>query len=295
MAFFRKRKAIFSDENGHEHEISWSFSVRKAKPLPLNLVQCSIKGFGYSSTGFGDGFLLKSAMIRSFAEAWEWLWAKRLSFEQPQNRISSSNGFAAAETDDLAIRRSQEELKERALLLTAWSWKHGWKRISCEGVFNNLIKLWLEGKGYSVDLFKLGDGNDDVIVAIAKHSKLGAVVDSAYRFETRRSIYKVLRNLLRQALLRKRSPLTDLPFDGSPSEHAQFYQNPNHLRAFQFLDDNPTENHSLDLPRGEIRSSVVASSCDFPAVAMSSHDQWPQLKWGTSSIRGVNEWPHPLA
>ncbi len=305
-SFLGLEAADFEDSNtGRTHRITWKYDTARTE-LPLEFAQCTMVGFGLRAIGHGDGLTRVSAFRRAFAEAWERLWFHRLMAGQlPQYTLplSTTNGFACGSSSEDAVRRSRGEAIERAMLLDAWETMRGWHRLRSSRRIRTLLAL-LPGTyaGWSWNFFLIRARDiPETQVLIAKHSEWGAVVDSLCEAASFRSEAKLVLSVLRTLADDDRkstevySPSEELPEFAEPQDHGRYYRNPANSAAFEFLDGGGAggelELASLD----KLESVVLAPAQHFPAVAVSHHPDWPILRWGRSSIRRANPWPHPLA
>jgi hypothetical protein len=155
--------------------------------------------------------------------------------------------------------------------------------------------------GWELSLFRLSETKlGDVICGLGKKSRGGILFDCCYRrpgIGENKVQTKVLRSLLRTALVLDRTPVsyTPLPKHGGPSAHKEFYMEPTHRAAFDFL--SAQESVKLEIGGYEdIESRVIVDIKNFPCVASANNPRWPRLAWGEESlIEGGNKWPHPLA
>lgn len=300
----RGRAEATSPFTGTKSPIHWD--VRSiAKPLwPISLVECHMAGFGAESFGYGDGVFFKDSLRQAFSESWERLWFHVLAGcpEASPVKASSSNGFACGRTETAALCNAQNELFERAIFLSAWQTRTGWRRLQLLGVSSRLMCAPLLHSGWSVRFFSVRESRlGDVICGFAFKESGGAVFDSCFASrltDEGAAQRKVLRSLMRSVLLgeRRGRVLTELPDVGRPQDHAAFYWNPKNVGAFTFLDD---VQHASEIVLGHYEATtarVLVDLPDFPIVAFAANDKWPQLSWGRRALpAGGNPWPHPLA
>lgn len=306
--WLRQGQARLNIPNSTRSEsITWSFLTMPLQYAPITLVECKMSGFGISVSGFGDGMLIKGAMIRAFAEAYERLWMLHLGDELNDlfgsKGITSSNGFAAGPTAESALSNSRGELMERALMIEAWQSMRGWNRYSLTSALSKALAAVLEFHGWKIQTFHLREKDlGSALVGIARHPQHGATFDSKWipANQTAKQVeLKLLRSILK--IVRKKpvhsSEHSDFPEKGIPNDQARFYSDLSHCaQAFSFLENSSDQNEVITLSEPEkIISKLVIEATLFPAVAVSAHHNWTPLTWGKQSIRGKNPWPHPLA
>ena len=272
---------------------------------PFSFVKCDMEGLGCTSSGFGDGFFLKGATLRAFSESWERLWMLAASSGKKDIgiQVTSSNGFAAGRTEGNALLASRDELIERALLLKAWEDQRGWFSYRLKHVIAGLLSSYLERRGWQIRFFlvrcrQLGM----VIVGFAEHRRFGLTCDAVHCSPERpvgKAELKLVRSLARDILLCNEKEQTgewSFPECGKPHDHARFYRDPKHCEALDFLRSQNAQQGMIGLPAAaDIHSKIIINVSAFPAVALSTHLEWPKLMWGKCSVRGKNPWPHPLA
>jgi hypothetical protein len=288
---------IVSPLTGDREDLSWSIITIPSKFLPISVVACRLVGMGHTVFGYGDSLFYTDSLTQAFAEAWERLW-----FELTRQHSSdSSNGFACGATPAAAEDAARAELIERSIYLTAWNTRRGWSPIPTAGIFNHILTSSLEAMGWKLSLFRLSETKlGDVICGLGTRPQGGILFDCCYRrpgISENRVQTKILRSLLRTALALDHRPVVyaPLPKHGGPSAHQEFYMEPAHSAAFDFL----SAQDSVKLEIGgyeETESRIIADVKNFPCVASASNPRWPRLAWGEESlIVGGNKWPHPLA
>lgn len=275
-------------------QLEWKFTQRRLGFAPISMVQCEMRFDDIIVYGGAEAFFAKTALTKAFAEAWERLWCKIVSKSEPI--FYSSNGFAAGPTDAVAMQRSKEELIERQLLITAWEEMFGWNKYLLRSSVAKLLRVFLESRGWSTDLFILQAEGYAALAAVARHENYGAVFDTCFRRND--SELKLMTSLIR-SVMSLDMVIEDtfiLPEDGHPKDHAKFYLNKKNLEAFNFFDEDNKSFQMIELSKPQfIKTRLLYSANEFPAVAVSYHEDWKQLNWGKNSVRGKNPWPHPLA
>ncbi len=218
--------------------------------------------------------------------------------------IRSSNGFAAGETMSDAASRSRSELLERAIFLEAWHSRKGWKAIWFRVAKNRLLAMSLWLRGWKTYLFEISSNVGKVIACLLVNQRNGAVFDVRMVDEESDAESLLLYSVIRSSFTANRATKDfELPFDGKPEDHSQYYADVRNLGAFEFLTNlvNRGRKDSCELVEiqlddiDEIRTTSVVSVGSLPAVAFSQNPKWGPLTWGKASIRGANPWPHPLA
>lgn len=296
---------IRSPLTGLAEKLSWSIRTVPAKLLPISVVECRLVGMGREAFGYGDSLLYTDSLTQAFAEAWERLWLDLLR-DQPggDGKLRrSSNGFACGATPQEAEAAARAELIERAIYLTAWNARKGWAPIQAAGLMNGVLLAVLDACGWEISLFRLSEAKlGDVICGLGTRKTGGALFDCAYQragVAMGQAQSKVLRSLLRSALVLKNSPASyaALPERGSPRSHREFYMAPANLAAFDFLNEAGAPAGRIELGGYDDTETAVLVDIDrFPCVASAANPRWPVLGWGRESLQeGGNPWPHPLA
>jgi len=292
-------------------EIQWDFfrdRPENIRAVPIQYYSCKMSLGKIVTYGGGDSILSpKYAIIRAFCEAWERLWMQVLFNFNDRDRVSpiptSSNGFAAGRNIDDAKANAKRELIERSAFLTAWQTMKGWNSAKFETVEGRIANISLKRMGWHAKLYTLTTDLPQyrVTVGIITHKKWGAYADAAcsHTGNESDSEKKIFRSFLRKtklADLTKKKASEKLPEFGSPVDHDNFYSNPIHLKAFDFLIGLSNSNTLVNLPNPDlIKFETFAPSANMPCLARAWHHEWPELRWGTTSISGKNTWPHPLA
>lgn len=305
LSLIRRGSArIVSPLNRASEDLSWHVKALPTKLLPISVVECSLTGLGRTVRGYGDGLTYTESLTQAFAESWERIWFDALAGSDGAGpEFRSSNGFAAGPTPDDARASARAELIERAVFLQAWDTRKGWERIEVEGLLPRVLDAALTAVGWQISLFRLTERRlGEVICGLGLRRQGGVLFDSSYRHPGRAlgdTQAKVLRSLLRSALVLEQSPaaFAPLPQSGDPSSHREFYVAAENLPAFDFLSEPHLDTDTLEVGGyDDIDSKVVVDIDGFPCVASARNPQWPQLCWGRESIRaGGNQWPHPLA
>lgn len=318
--FLNGGSAKWTDHRGLASLVTWKFAMYPRFRMPFYLFSCRINAWGISAVGCASSITREDAAKKSFAEAWERLWMKTISQTSPscaplqraQSAIHlSSNGFAAGETSEMARKNARFELVERAILLQAWQNMQGWQRRSAKGTRSKLIEIAMAARGWKTFLFNLKSNCGDAMACLLLNSKLGALFDVTLCEDPIEAEYRLFNSVITSSFARKKNGLRNtLPFRGGPRDHFSFYSNPSNLPAFDFLtktkiskscclkrDRNAINSTSIiQLPDPEkIVTQELVSAGLFPAVARSFNPEWPELSWGSISIKGLNQWPHPLA
>lgn len=296
---------ITRPDTGEPGELKWSILSCPTKLLPISLVECKLTGLGRQVSGYGHSLMYRDSLTRAFAEAWERLWVELLGLDGADGASAphSSNGYASGATPFEAEAAARRELIERAVLLTAWNTRKGWRRMSVTGLMNRVLSAALDAQGWSVALFALDELRlGSVICGLGTRRHGGAIFDSAYLgpdLDGAMAQSKILRSLLAKAVVLERNPsaYSPLPERGSPTSHRDFYTEPANLAAFDFIFDRTSRPEPIELGDYDaLVSAVRISVAGFPYVASADHPCWPRLSWGRWSIqKGGNEWPHPLA
>lgn len=298
LGLIRKGAArITSPLTGRQEDLSWSIITIPSKFLPISVVACRLAGMGHTVFGYGDSVFYTDSLTQAFAEAWERLW-----FDVARKHSSeTSNGYACGSTPAAAEDAARAELIERSIYLTAWNAGRGWTSIPKAGLFNHILASSLEAMGWTLSLYRLSETKlGDVICGLGTRAQGGILFDCCYRrpgISESKVQTKVLRSLLRTALALDRSPVAyaPLPKHGGPSAHQEFYMEPAHRAAFEFL----SAQDPVKLEIGgyeETQSRIIVDIKHFPCVAYANNPRWPRLAWGEESlIEGGNKWPHPLA
>lgn len=303
--FFRKELTPFYNPfSKKEENVEWHFSILPSKKIPLRFVRCDMKGMGVTSSGFGDSIFLKTSMVQAFAEAWERLWMHFLCIHELPSlpAIKSSNGFAAGQTVEQALKNSKSELIERAMLLEGWQNKTGWQCATLTDWKARLMRIYVGARGWKTSFYKLEDGHlGSVLVGFGEHSDLGLVCDAVFIGFNNQKIgeLKLMRSLLRCEIDDNRTNTSTewiFPEIGNPADQHRFYRDPANKKAIDFLPLEQTITDTLNMPKiDSITSKLIIGVTQFPPVAVSFNPSWPQLVWGRQSIQGKNPWPHPLA
>lgn len=296
---------IRSPLTGLAEKLSWSIRTVPAKLLPISVVECRLVGMGREAFGYGDSLLYTESLTQAFAEAWERLWLDLLR-DQPTGDGKprrSSNGFACGATPQEAEASARAELIERAIYLTAWNARKGWVPIRSTGLMNRVLLASLDAFGWEIAMFRLSEKQlGDVICGLGTRKSGGVLFDCVYQragVAMGQAQTKVLRSLLRSALVLKQSPAAyaALPERGSPRSHREFYMEPANLAAFDFLNEAGAPAERIELGGYDgTETAVLVDIEGFPCVASAENPRWPVLSWGRESLQeGGNPWPHPLA
>lgn len=296
--FLKCGNCLWSSSDAPRTAIEWTFVKYEDTNYPISIVECNISGWGYSARGFGANLLEYVSYSKAFGEAWERLWLLKYTKEMKMNSITSSNGFASALTNESALFKSAMELKERRILKEAWDTKSGWVRVKPASFKSKLLNSCLEFNGWKVGLYEIRSNIGNSAACLIMNSD-SSYFDTALDSNIENAKYKVLTSALKGAAFSKFRTLKsfNLPKDGQPKDHVEFYSNPENFQAFDFLEclNSQIENGVNIQDESCTESSLLCKATDyFPAVAFSVNRKWPQLKWGLHSIDGGNAWPHPL-
>lgn len=297
--------AEFLTPAGTSEIARWEFIHIPLAGLPFAYCKCQLFALGLEVTGFGEGFTMKSAIIKAFCEAWERLWMKMLQTcdnNDSNRRVTSSNGFAAGSDPSSAILHSKQELVERAILLSSWTDQTGWADHKLLGIGAHALKYLFERRGWAVKTYRIKENKlGDILVAIATHPEYGTACDSVYCGQTvGQEASKLLRSLGKTIVCLETLPLEPayfLPDVADPVDHLKYYRNPKRQKAFDFLSKQDRSIESVSLPHHDQVESILhfGGSAYFPAVASSYNPHWREFTWGSLSIAGSNPFPHPLA
>jgi len=296
---------IKSPLTGLPEQLTWSIVTVPAKLLPISVVECRLVGMGREAFGYGDSLLYTDSLTQAFAEAWERLWLDILSDRalEAGKPLSSSNGFACGATLQESEAAARAELIERAVYLTAWNTRKGWAPIQSTGLMNRVLLASLDAFDWEIKLFRLSEVKlGDVICGLGLRKTGGVLFDCAYQrpgVAMGQALSKVLRSLLRSALVLKNSPAlyAELPEHGAPHSHRDFYAEPTNLAAFDFLNEKEAPAERIELGGyDDTETAILVDVEGFPCVASAMNAHWPILRWGRESLKeGGNPWPHPLA
>ncbi len=278
-------------------QISWRFSKYSDRLFPFPFYECRMTGWGMESFGFGVSRNETQAVQKSFGEAWERLWLNKLASEDVvRDQIKTSNGFAAGRTDQMALINSKNELIERAVMMKAWSEKTGWVRTKPRSVGNRFLVWGLRLKGWQTSLFDIKSNLGQVKACLIQHSRLGSIFDTSFVSDETTVEEKLLLSVIKNSYFQNPKDNFDLPENGGPDDHRDFYSVPKNNDAFVFLKGHGVCEATVKFSNEDrIKSKLVVCAGDFPAVAYSSNASWPAFCWGRHSIGGTNPWPHPLA
>lgn len=277
-----------------QNNVTWQQKQFSSWEFPLHFFECKIQGFGYTANGYAVDSDAHKAMTKAFAEAWERLWFYKTNATNKE--ISSTSGFAAGASNEMAIQNAREELIERAILLKAWSSQSGWRKSKIKLFKSKYIQFALILKGWQLELFEIHSNLGEVKCLFAKHRDRGLIFDSCYSNEGKTSEIKILNSILKNIFLPRLTPLKTLNEKALPVDHARYYCDPTNLKAFEFLKKQTHNKFVFELESPDlIETTILHQAGDLPAVAYCQHPTWPKISWGTSSIQGKNPWPHPLA
>lgn len=306
-AFLRAGKTTFTDSHFKKIEsVTWALHREHQRWSPGATVSCSLRAFGIEAVGTGYAALPWSAARCALAEAWERVWACR-TLSSPHipalAERTSSNGFAAGLTDDAACIAAGNELKERAILLAAWTSMKGWRRYNSVSLYGKAAAIALKSRGWTLTWYAVDGGAvGQILAGLAVHSDFGAYFDTKYantsRVPGRDCESRLALSMLRAAMAAPRhiDQIGDLPWDGGPDDHARFYGQPSRLAAFDFLEDPPGGPVGDQLGDGNaVATTLLCPAGDLPAVAVAYNPSWTEFGWGKKMIQGKNPWPHPLA
>jgi hypothetical protein len=300
---FLKKKKYTPLVFGKNLELSWKIHSLSGLKLPFNFFSCQMKCGEVITRGTGESVFPKLGMKKAFSESWERLWLLHPSLQSEATLdVNSSNGFAAGATAPEALRRAKDELIERALLLKAWTEMKGWSRYFCSARSLGFLLAELKSAGWSFDYFEIQSSmGHRTLFLLARHSEHGAVVDTQLRNPQSPKLteVKLTLSVMRSIQFLDFVPVVDfsgLPEKGVPIDHAAFYRNVEHLKAFDFLDSVSKPANVIDLKyTNSVSSLILYSGGEMPAIALATNQNWECLLWGKNSIRGTNPYPHPLA
>lgn len=291
----------YSDFLNTTLHIKWSFKRYDIRNHLMVYMSCQMEANGITSYGYGDGYTLKTAMVKAFAEAWERWWMhcliKQIKDKMPVPK--SSNGFAAGNTIEMATSKSKEELIERHVFLKAWSEMQDWKKYHNLKQLSKVVKYYLKSNGWDTSFYLLGDEKiGNVLVCFSVNNFYGIVFDSIY-FNVDHCEGKLLSSINRSIIVRENKIYKMkgiLETQAGPEQHDEFYSDPRNNEAIKFL-ETPCSSVGLRYGNSEkIETILLARPYKIiPAVAYSYNCDWPDLLWGRQSISGNNKWPHPLA
>ena len=298
LQILNESKKMWGGPHFEKSLIEWTFTQYTDRLFPFYFFECKMHGWGLTSRGFSVSKNRLEAIKKAFAEAWERLWFLHLNVLDTQIiKFSSTNGFAAGLDNKMALENSERELAERAVLLTSWFSKIGWRKAGFANLISNFLSKAINLKGWQVDLFDLNSNIGNVKCGLLRHKTKGAVFDSCFNSNNKMAEEQVLLSLLKTLFFQtETNPEYVFPEIGNPDDHRKFYSNIKNISAFDFCDLLINANTSIYVEHKEqtISKIVIDASVDFPAVAYSVNPFWPQLKWGKVSIAGSNPWPHPL-
>ena len=295
--FLNLGQYCWTDSSAPRTNISWKLTQLRTRYLPIFLYQCKIEGWGLQAFGFGAARSKLEAAQKSYAEAWERLWINYLSHTDVNfYDVKNSNGFAAGLSNQMAIDNSKSELIERSVVLEAWAEQSGWSILRPMSLKNRLINFGFKIQGWRHDLFKVSSNAGPVLVSLLRNDEKGAIFDATFGGSLYDCEVRLFLSALKNSYFHKATWTEDIPFEGIPEDHRKYYSNPNHLAAFDFLNQKNSPSTEVILPHlDKVRTTVIVKAGPFPAVAYSSHPSWPSLSWGKNSTRGLNTWPHPIA
>lgn len=295
--FLNNRNFLWCDPTGTQTLIKWNFIQHTERLFPFYFFECEMEAWGRRTSGFSVSNQQGLAAKKSFAEAWERIclleYAKRKVL--PLN-IHSSNGFAAGDTNAMAIQNSRNELIERAVVLKAWSEAKGWNPAKISSLKNRLLISAMRLKGWELSFFELKSNLGTVQTCLALHSELGAIFDSTFGASVYEGEEKLLSSIIKNTFFQISKNGYQMPEVAHPEDHRLFYSDARNIEAFDFLYSENIRDHIIQINNTEATiSELIIEAGDFPAVARTSNAYWPQLTWGLQSITGTNKWPHPLA
>lgn len=274
--------------------VSWRFKSYKSHLIHFKIFECILDCADLTTYGYGLDKSERSAATKALAEAWE---RNRCYLKSRGDKtVSSTNGFAAGPTNSKAIEFSRNELIERAVMLAAWRDQRGWEKIKFCAIADRIRVIAFRMFGWNINLFNIRSNAGIVKACLATHQELGAVFDTSFALDISIAENKVFSSIIKNIVLAKKYPISDLAQMAAPEDHRIYYSNPKNLDAFDFLKTNSASIGQVHLSHlDKIQSTIVYSANSMPAVAQSVNDNWPVLTWGTQSIFGDNKWPHPLA
>lgn len=278
--------------------IEWEFRQYTDPLLPFSFYECRMRGLGHQVEGYGVARDQIDAVKKSFAEAWERLWFKKVASSENSKELSieSSTGFAAGINATEASASAKGELIERVVMLTAWTNQVGWAVASAQSLRNLTLILAFRFKGWRIRLYDIQSNVGIVKACLAMHKSYGCIFDTSFVYDNANAEYKVLQSVVKNIFFQNKSDYHDLPFIGNPEDHRLFYANTENSQAFDFLlNPKDDENTVILSDDDKIEICLLHDVGDFPAVAYAKNKFWPQVTWGKQSIQGLNKWPHPLA
>jgi hypothetical protein len=301
LRFLRKRHHDIVID-GNRLRLRWETESLLTFDLLFHFYSCKMACDAITVSGSGESIRPSLALKKAFSESWERLWLKHPLLLKKSLNKNSSNGFAAGPTSEDATKKAEDELLERALFLKAWKDMSGWKIYKTSSRWLSFLTAKAKIEGWRLDYFEIfSKEGDRVLFLLARHQQKGAVADTQlidFKHPQASEIKLTLSVLRSIHFCTSSSAMTisDLPAQGGPSDHAQFYKNPDHLKAFQFLENLPKNPKPLILEYKEkIFSTVLYKGGEMPAVAVADNPIWEHLSWGRNSIQGLNSYPHTLA
>ncbi len=278
--------------------ISWQLTKYKDIFMPFSFYQCNMTGWGLNTNGFGISANQLESAQKSFAEAWERLWYLKLVNQSMSGlSITSSNGFAAGSSSEMATSNAKNELIERVVMINAWSGQSGWSLANPTLLANKIILMALNLKGWDVKIFNIRSNLGTIKACLAQNVSQGAIFDTTLSLNDSTAEIKVINSVLKNTFFHKTVSSYNLPEQGGPQDHRLFYSDAKNLKAFKFLAKVRNNNSDLVVVHNfdKIQMHLIQKAGLFPAVAVAINNYWPELKWGTQSVSGINKWPHPLA
>ena len=278
--------------------IEWEFTKFVDSYLSFYFYECRMKGLGETSIGYGTSRNQYNAIQKSFAEAWERLWFKKMTLTEDVEGevITSSTGFAAGRNQDEAFAAAKGELIERAVMLAAWESQQGWKQRSTTSLRHLALITAYRLKGWRIILFDIVSNTGSVKACLALNKSYGSIFDTCFMFTNEQAETKVMQSVIKNIFFQKKIDNYILPQIGYPEDHRIFYADVRNAEAFNFMLDSRDSNKSFVLDSvDKVQIQLIHEADNFPAVAYARNTYWPEIKWGAQSIRGKNKWPHPLA
>jgi hypothetical protein len=217
-----------------------------------------------------------------------------------RKEVENSNGFAAGKTNEDARFRARLELLERAIFLKAWQEKSGWKKASADNLKSRILSSFMRLRGWRSYLFEIESNCGTVLALLMVHEKFGVRFDTKF-LSDEQSVANLFYSVIRMTLSQNRRQVDSMPESGSPMDHLAFYSLEKNKVAFDFLiqtyrSKGKIKVHKLQLEFPEqVHTELLVEVGDFPAVARACHPTWDKLSWGMQSVKGLNQWPHPLA
>ena len=295
--------------NGQERRFLWSYKKIYLPYKLISFVECNLQCGELKAQGYGEAFRFGLAKKKSFSEAWERFWMRHINELSPNLKMpnfANSNGFASHPDPQVAELNSKLELIERAEILSSWQKPEIWKRKECF-LLRGLIRFLRAkiGKECDFEFYSVSSFKDyETRIGLLIGTDYGIYFDASCfqinflsSFSRIKNDIKILRILFRTMPFFpfRMESLTDMPIEGTPTDHLNFYRNPAHIQAFNIHRNKSGSGHGLLSDCEAVKTITLYNGPAFPAVCISSHPDWPNLCWGKSSMKPDQVWPHPIA